>query len=58
MKRFLDGLCLYDIYIYLDNADFWLFTRIIYWDFGDVFDPILNAICYMGNDLKEILEFR
>jgi hypothetical protein len=28
--------------IYLDNADVWLFTRIIYRDFGNAFHPILD----------------
>ena len=38
-------------YIYLDNAHVRLFTSFIYRDFGDTLDPILDSICYMGNDL-------
>lgn len=39
-------------YIYLDNAYVWLLTSLVYWDFGDAFDPILNRIRYMGDDLR------
>ena len=43
-----------DLNIYLDNADIRLFIRIIYRDFGDAFHPILDRVCYMGNDLSNI----
>ena len=50
MKGISSRIC-----IYLDNADVRLFTRVIYRYFGNAFYPILNWICYMGNNLRNVV---
>lgn len=37
---------------HLYNTNIWFFARIVYGDFGHAFDPILNAICYVGYNLQ------
>lgn len=43
---------------YLDYADVRLFARFIYWNFRYTFDPVLNLIRDMRDDLKRYLNIR